>query len=149
MDPTARLVTPATRRTIVATGAKLAYAAPLVAASLKVSAVAVSAANLISPGPPPPPDRSLCGCYPAEHRYRVIRPHDVVTPLLRHVRPRRRVGLPRDRPALPIPRGGGLLRPGLRTALQPREAARLLASTLAPRVHAPRGLRAPLLLLRL
>lgn len=48
MDTDSRFLTPATRRTIVATGAKLAYAAPLVAASLKLSALNVAATH--SPG---------------------------------------------------------------------------------------------------
>ena len=44
-DPTdGRFTTPTTRRTIVRTGAKLAYAAPLVAASLKLSATNAAAA---------------------------------------------------------------------------------------------------------
>jgi hypothetical protein len=38
-DTDGRFPTPTTRRTIIATGAKLAYAAPLVAASVKVSEV--------------------------------------------------------------------------------------------------------------
>jgi hypothetical protein len=44
-DRPVAFVGPATRRTIVATGAKLAYAAPLVAASFKVSAMNVAAAT--------------------------------------------------------------------------------------------------------
>src|SRR5215211_7780665 len=48
MDTDSRLTTPATRRTIVATGAKLAYAAPLVAASLTLSATN-AAARMSSP----------------------------------------------------------------------------------------------------
>jgi hypothetical protein len=47
MDTDGRFPTPTTRRTIVATGAKLTYAAPLVATSLKLSAMNVAA---ISPG---------------------------------------------------------------------------------------------------
>ena len=37
MDPTDHLVAPATRRAVVATGAKLAYAAPLVAATMPLT----------------------------------------------------------------------------------------------------------------
>jgi hypothetical protein len=44
MDTEVRFPTPTTRRTIVTTGAKLAYAAPLVAASLKLSATNAAAA---------------------------------------------------------------------------------------------------------
>jgi hypothetical protein len=44
MDPGGRFTTPTTRRAIVRTGAKLAYAAPLVAASLKLSATHAAAA---------------------------------------------------------------------------------------------------------
>src|SRR5215212_5378550 len=47
-DTDGRLTTPTTRRTVVATGAKLAYAAPLVATSLKLSALNVAATH--SPG---------------------------------------------------------------------------------------------------
>src|SRR5215208_2943470 len=43
MDTDGRFPTPTTRRTIVATGAKLAYAAPLVATSLTLSAVNAAA----------------------------------------------------------------------------------------------------------
>ena len=49
MDTDSRLTTSTTRRTIVATGAKLAYAAPLVATS-----VALSAANAAARISPPP-----------------------------------------------------------------------------------------------
>ena len=49
MAPTAPLVTSTTRRTIVTTGAKLAYAAPLVAVSLKLSGV--DAQTAMSPPP--------------------------------------------------------------------------------------------------
>jgi hypothetical protein len=44
MDTDGRFPTPTTRRTIVATGAKLTYAAPLVATSLKLSAMNAAAA---------------------------------------------------------------------------------------------------------
>jgi hypothetical protein len=44
MDTDGRFPTPTTRRTIIATGAKLAYAAPLVAASAKLSVTNVAAA---------------------------------------------------------------------------------------------------------
>jgi hypothetical protein len=47
MDTDGRFPTPTTRRTIVVTGAKLAYAAPLVAASIKVSEV--NAQSAVSP----------------------------------------------------------------------------------------------------
>jgi hypothetical protein len=47
MDTDGRFPTPTTRRTIVATGAKLAYAAPLVATSLTLSATNAAA---VSPG---------------------------------------------------------------------------------------------------
>src|SRR5215212_8504048 len=54
MDTDGRFPTPTTRRTIVATGAKLAYAAPLVATSLKLSvtnaAAAVSLGSLCAAG---------------------------------------------------------------------------------------------------
>ena len=43
MDTDGRFTTPATRRTVVTTGAKLAYAAPLVATSLTLSAVNAAA----------------------------------------------------------------------------------------------------------
>ena|SRR5215218_8815188 len=46
MDTDVRLTTPTTRRTVVRTGAKLAYAAPLVATSLTLS---VTNAAAISP----------------------------------------------------------------------------------------------------
>jgi hypothetical protein len=45
MDTDGRFPTPTTRRTVVTTGAKLAYAAPLVAASFTVSALNVAAAT--------------------------------------------------------------------------------------------------------
>jgi hypothetical protein len=48
MDTDGRLTAATTRRTIVRTGAKLAYAAPLVATSLKLSAMNVAATH--SPG---------------------------------------------------------------------------------------------------
>jgi hypothetical protein len=48
MDTDGRFPTPTTRRTIVATGAKLAYAAPLVATSLRLSTLNVAATH--SPG---------------------------------------------------------------------------------------------------
>jgi hypothetical protein len=51
MDTDGRFPTPTTRRTIVTTGAKLAYAAPLVATSLKLSAMNVAATH--SPGHQP------------------------------------------------------------------------------------------------
>jgi hypothetical protein len=44
MDTDGRFPTPTTRRTIVSTGVKLAYAAPLVAAIVKVSATNAAAA---------------------------------------------------------------------------------------------------------
>jgi hypothetical protein len=46
MDTDGRFPTPTTRRTIVATGAKLAYAAPLVATSLTLSALNVAASHI-------------------------------------------------------------------------------------------------------
>ena len=46
MDTDVRFTNPATRRTIVATGAKLAYAAPLVAASFTLSATNAAAVSL-------------------------------------------------------------------------------------------------------
>jgi hypothetical protein len=55
MDPDVRFTTPTTRRTIVATGAKLAYAAPLVAASMALPAAAAAQAD--------PRDEAACGCY--------------------------------------------------------------------------------------
>jgi hypothetical protein len=61
-DTDGRFPTP-TRRTIVATGAKLAYAAPLVAASFTVSALNVAATH--SPGHVCPPGR-VCGKCPGE-----------------------------------------------------------------------------------
>src|SRR5215217_4711212 len=48
MDTDGRFPTPTTRRTIVRTGAKLAYAAPLVATSLRLSVLNVAATH--SPG---------------------------------------------------------------------------------------------------
>ena len=64
MDTDGRFPTPTTRRTIVATGAKLAYAAPLVATSLKLSAMNVAATH-ISPGHTCPGDIEIeCGGSP-------------------------------------------------------------------------------------
>jgi hypothetical protein len=57
MDTDGRFPTPTTRRTIVATGAKLAYAAPLVATSLTLSAGRVWANGMVSPGCRP----DVCG----------------------------------------------------------------------------------------
>jgi hypothetical protein len=57
MDTDSRFLTPATRRTIVRSGAKLAYAAPLVAASLTLSADRVWANGMVSPGCRP----DICG----------------------------------------------------------------------------------------
>jgi hypothetical protein len=64
MDPTARLVTPATRRAVVKTGAKLAYAAPLVAASVGLTASgALAACGGTTPLPITVDGESLCcGC---------------------------------------------------------------------------------------
>jgi hypothetical protein len=63
MDTDARFTTPATRRTVVRTGAKLAYAAPLVATSLTLSTLNVAATH--SPGHVCPPGR-VCGKCPVE-----------------------------------------------------------------------------------
>jgi hypothetical protein len=71
MDTDGRFPTPTTRRTVVTTGAKLAYAAPLVAASFKVSALNVAATHspghtccLQACGQPPDvePPFDVCGC---------------------------------------------------------------------------------------
>jgi hypothetical protein len=61
-----RLGTPATRRTVVKTGAKLAYAAPLVAASFRLAAM--DAAAQVSPGGGPilcEPGHGACPGSPA------------------------------------------------------------------------------------
>jgi len=49
---TDQLATSTTRRTVVKTGAKLAYAAPLVAATMKLSAAGVGAASPPNDTPP-------------------------------------------------------------------------------------------------
>jgi hypothetical protein len=57
MDTDDRFPTPTTRRTVVSTGAKLAYAAPLVAASFTLGAGRVWANGMVSPGCRP----DICG----------------------------------------------------------------------------------------
>jgi hypothetical protein len=56
-DTDGRFPTPTTRRTVVRTGAKLAYAAPLVAASFTLGAGRVWANGMVSPGCRP----DVCG----------------------------------------------------------------------------------------
>jgi hypothetical protein len=56
------LQTSTTRRTVIRTGAKMAYAAPLVAASFKLSSTAVGAQQ-VSGGPNPECAGSTCGSF--------------------------------------------------------------------------------------
>jgi hypothetical protein len=57
-----QLQAPTTRRTVIQTGAKMAYAAPLIAASFKLSASAVGA-QAVSGGPNPECAGATCATY--------------------------------------------------------------------------------------